>query len=35
MLYLISGASRAGKTMIAKQISAQKGMEWLFYSSLK
>lgn len=28
MLYLISGASRAGKTMIAKEISAQKGISY-------
>ncbi len=29
MLYLISGASRAGKTIIAKKISAQKGISYL------
>lgn len=29
MLYLISGTSRSGKTMIAKQISAQKGIPYL------
>jgi len=29
MLYLISGASRAGKTIIAKKIAAQKGISYL------
>lgn len=34
MLYIISGASRAGKTMIARKLSAQKGLscfslDWL------
>ena len=28
MLYLVSGASRAGKTIIAKKISAQKGISY-------
>ncbi|NNK89991.1 MAG: hypothetical protein HKO89_05230 [Saprospiraceae bacterium] len=28
MLYLISGASRAGKTMIAKEISVRKGISY-------
>jgi hypothetical protein len=28
MLYLISGASRAGKTIIAKKLSAQKGISY-------
>jgi len=28
MLYIISGASRAGKTMIAKKISVQKGISY-------
>ncbi|MGB0929919.1 MAG: hypothetical protein ACPGVB_04035 [Chitinophagales bacterium] len=29
MLYLISGASRAGKTIVAKKLSAQKGIPYL------
>lgn len=29
MLYLISGASRAGKTIIAEKLSAQKGISYL------
>jgi adenylate kinase family enzyme len=29
MLYLISGASRAGKTLIAKRISEQVGIPYL------
>lgn len=28
MLYIISGSSRAGKTMIAKKIAAQKGISY-------
>lgn len=29
MIYLISGTSRSGKTMIAEQIAAQKGISYL------
>ncbi|MCF7567949.1 hypothetical protein L3X37_06155 [Sabulilitoribacter arenilitoris] len=29
MLYLISGASRAGKTIVAKKLSVQKGISYL------
>jgi len=29
MLYVISGASRSGKTIIAKKVSAQKGIPYL------
>ena len=29
MLYIISGASRAGKTMIAKKLAARKGISYL------
>lgn len=29
MLYIISGASRSGKTIIAKKVSAQKGIPYL------
>ena len=34
MLYIISGASRAGKTMVAKKLSVMKGiscfsLDWL------